>query len=213
MLARGREYKLRSYGCQYRLSLDIILITQLDVAETLTVDLFNMVKGAHKMLTSLHSVGKAAVGAVGAGMVTGAMLFGGTPIAQAAPPPAPGTTFDTAGPHGAPDFPLRPGGGGGGGGHGGGGHGGWGGGGHGGPGGWGGHGGNWGGHGGDWGGHGGNWGRGGDWGRGGWGRGGWGGRGGDWDDHGANWGGHPGWGNGGWGPPGLGWRPWWAWWW
>jgi hypothetical protein len=74
------------------------------------------------MLTSLHSVGKAAVSAVGAGMVTGAMLFGGTPIAQAAPPPAPGTTFDTVGPYGAPDFPLRPGGGGGG--HGGGGHGG-----------------------------------------------------------------------------------------
>ena len=84
------------------------------------------------MLTSLSSVRNAALGAVGAGVVTGAMLFGGTPVAQAAPPPAPGTTFDMAGPHGAPDLPLRPGGGGGGGGggHGGGG---WGGGGHGGP--------------------------------------------------------------------------------
>ena len=45
------------------------------------------------MLNSLHSVRKAAVGAVGAGMVAGAMLFGGTPVAQAAPPPAPGTTL------------------------------------------------------------------------------------------------------------------------
>src|SRR6516165_8785239 len=110
------------------------------------------------MLTSLSSVRSAAIGAVGAGALTGAMLFGGTPIAQAAPAPTPGTTFDMAGPHGAPDVPLRPGGGGG---HGGGGHGG---------GGWGGHGGGgWGGHGGDWGGHGGDWGRGG-----------WGGHGGDW---------------------------------
>jgi hypothetical protein len=158
------------------------------------------------MLNSLHSVRKASVGAVGAGMVAGAMLFGGTPAAHAAPPPAPGTTFAMSGPHGAPDLPLRPGGGGGG--HGGGGHGGgWGG--HGG-GGWGGHGGGWGGHGGGWGGHGGGWGGHGGWGgRGGdWGHGGWGGRGG--------WGGHPGWGNGGWGPPGLGYRPWWPlwnWWW
>src|SRR6516164_9093134 len=72
------------------------------------------------MLTSLSSVRSAAIGAVGAGALTGAMLFGGTPIAQAAPAPTPGTTFDMAGPHGAPDVPLRPGGGGGG--HGGGGH-------------------------------------------------------------------------------------------
>ncbi|MDT5050098.1 MAG: hypothetical protein QOG75_6002 [Mycobacterium sp.] len=117
------------------------------------------------MVTSLHSVRKAAVGAVGAGMVTGAMLFGGTPIAQAAPPPAPGTSFEMAGPHGAPSVPLRGGGGHGGGGHGGGGHGG------------GGHGGAWGGRGG-WGGPGGWGGRGGGWsGRGGhpgWGNGGWG---------------------------------------
>jgi hypothetical protein len=59
------------------------------------------------MLTSLHSIRKAAVGAVGAGMVTGAMLFAGTPIAQAAPPPAPGTSFEMSGPHGAPGVPLR----------------------------------------------------------------------------------------------------------
>jgi hypothetical protein len=118
------------------------------------------------MLTSLRSVRNAAVGATGAGVLTGAMLFGGTPIAQAAPPPAPSTTFEMAGPHGGPGIPLGPGGGGGGGhGGGGGGHGG-GGGGHGG-GGWGGHGGGWGGHGGDWG-RGGWGGHGGDWGRGGW---------------------------------------------
>jgi len=75
------------------------------------------------------------------------MLFGGVPVAQAAPPPAAGTSIAMAGPHGgAPGVPLR-------GGHG------WGGG---------------GGRGGDWG-HGGDWGRGGDWGHGGdWGRGGWG---------------------------------------
>jgi hypothetical protein len=108
------------------------------------------------MLTSFLSARTAAVSAVGAGIVTGAMLFGGTPTAQAAPPPAPGTSFDMAGPHGAPGVPLGPGGGGGG-------HGGWGGGGHSG---W--------GRGGGWGGHG-DWGRGGGWGgHPGWGNGGWG---------------------------------------
>jgi hypothetical protein len=109
------------------------------------------------MLTSVHSVRKAAVSAVGAGMVTGAMLFGGAPIAQAAPPPAPGTSFEMSGPHGAPGVPLRPGGGGGG--PGGGGHGG----------GWGGHGNGWGGHGNGWGGHGNGWGGHPGWGNGGWG--------------------------------------------
>jgi hypothetical protein len=145
-----------------------------------------------KMSISLTRAGRLAAGAVGASAVAGAMLFGGTPIAQAAPPLGPDTSFQMSGPHGVP---LRPGGGGGGGGHGGGGHGGgWGG--HGG--GWGGHGGNWGGHGGNWGGHGGNWG----------------GHGGNWGGHNGWWGGHPGWGNGGWGPPGLGYRPWWNnWWW
>jgi hypothetical protein len=140
------------------------------------------------MMISPRSVRNAAASAVGAGMLTGALLFGSTPIAQAAPPPGPGTSFEMAGPHGAP-VPLGPGGDHGGGGHGGGGHGG---------GGWGGHGGGgWGGHGGGWGGHGG----------GGWGRGG-----GGWGHGGGGWGGHPGWGNGGWGPPGLGFRPWWNWW-
>src|ERR1700758_2333467 len=65
-----------------------------------------------QMLTSLRSARKATVGAAGVGMLAGAMLFGGTPVAQAAPTPAPGTTFEVAGPHGAPDLPLRPGGGG-----------------------------------------------------------------------------------------------------
>ena len=146
------------------------------------------------MAISLSSARRRAAGAVGASAVAGAMLFGVTPIAQAAPPPAPGTSFEMSGPHGAPGFPLRPGGGGGGGGGGRGG--GWGGRG----GGWGGRGGGWGGRGGGWGGHGGGWGGHGGWGgRGGWGHGGW--------------GGHPGWGNGGWGPPGLGYRPWWPGWW
>lgn len=114
------------------------------------------------MSISLTSAGRRAAGALGASAVAGAMLFGGTPIAQAAPP-GPGTSFEMSGPHGAPGFPLRPGGGGGGGGgHGGG----WGG--HGGgPGAWGGRGG-WGGHGG-WGGRGGGWGGHPGWGNGGWG--------------------------------------------
>src|ERR1700722_8561236 len=93
------------------------------------------------MSISLSSAGRRAAGALGASVVAGAMLFGGTPIAQAAPP-GPGTSFEMSGPHG----------GGGGGGHGGG----WGGhggsGGHGGPGAWGAHSG-WGGRGGGWGGH------------------------------------------------------------
>jgi hypothetical protein len=45
------------------------------------------------MLISLRSVRKAAAGAIGAGALTGAMLFSGSPAAQAAPLPAPGTTF------------------------------------------------------------------------------------------------------------------------
>lgn len=93
-------------------------------------------------MTALASLRRAGVGVAGAGLLAGALLFGGAPAAHAAPPAAPGTTFEASGPHGAPDLPLRPGGGG----HG------WGGGGHG----WGGHGG-WAGHGG-WGGHPGGWG-------------------------------------------------------
>jgi hypothetical protein len=85
------------------------------------------------MTISLRSVRNVAAGAVGAGALAGAMLFGGAPVAEAAPPPAAGTSIAMAGPHGgAPGVPLR-------GGHG------WGGG---------------GGRGGDWG-HGGDWGRGG----------------------------------------------------
>src|ERR1700743_3008144 len=100
------------------------------------------------MMISSRSLRSAAAGALSSGAVAGALFFGGAPVAQAAPAPAPAapiTSFDTVGPHGGPGtIPERPGGGGGGG-HG------WGGGGHGG--GWGGHGG-WG-RGGGWGGHGG----------------------------------------------------------
>jgi hypothetical protein len=89
-------------------------------------------------MISLRSVRGAAAGAVGTGALAGAiaMVFGGIPAAQAAPAPAPATSFETAGPHGG--APLGPGGGHGGGwGHGGPGHGGWGnGGGFWGPGGW-----------------------------------------------------------------------------
>jgi hypothetical protein len=63
------------------------------------------------MLSSLRSVRKAVAGAVGAGALTGAMLFGGTPAAQAAPAPAPATSFAAFGPHGGPGIPERPGGG------------------------------------------------------------------------------------------------------
>ena len=49
------------------------------------------------MLISLRSARKAAAGAVGAGALTGAMLFGGAAAAQAAPAPAPATTFATFG--------------------------------------------------------------------------------------------------------------------
>jgi len=100
-------------------------------------------------MISLRSARNAAAGAVGAGALAGAMLFGGTPAAQAAPAPAPTTGFAVAGPHGPDIIPDRGGWGGGGRGgdwgRGGGGRGGWG-----------------GGHGGGWG-HGG-WGRGGGWG-------------------------------------------------
>ena len=115
------------------------------------------------MSISLTPARRLTASAVGATAIAGAMLFGATPMAQAAPP-GPGTSFEMSGPHGAPGFPLRPGGGG----HGGGG---WGG--HGG--GWGGHGGGFGGRGGGWGGHGGGWGGRGGWGgHPGWGNGGWG---------------------------------------
>jgi hypothetical protein len=76
------------------------------------------------MLISTRAVRRVAAGAVGAGALTGAMLFGGAAAAQAAPAPAPATSFAAFGPHGGPGFiPERPGGRGFGGG---GGHGGWG---------------------------------------------------------------------------------------
>ncbi len=58
-------------------------------------------------MNSLRSIRGAAAGAVGASAVAGAMLFGGIPAAQAAPAPAPATSFETAGPHGG--APLGPG--------------------------------------------------------------------------------------------------------
>ncbi|WP_156746470.1 hypothetical protein [Mycobacterium sp. E1715] len=83
------------------------------------------------MTISTRSLRGAAVGAVGASAVAGALLLGPSPAAQAAPAPGIDTSFTTAGPHGAPGgpgiIPDRPGGGHGG--HGWGGHG-WGGGGH-----------------------------------------------------------------------------------
>jgi hypothetical protein len=131
------------------------------------------------MMISSRSLRNAAAGALGAGAVAGALMFGGAPVAQAAPAPTHDSSFAVAGPHGGAGFiPDRPGGGWGGGGHGGG------------------HGGGWGGHGGGWGGHGG-WGRGGGWG----GHGGWGRGGGGW--------GHGGWGHDWWGGPGRWWNWWW----
>ena len=78
-------------------------------------------------MISPRSVRKAAAGAVGAGAIAGAMLFGAIPEAQAAPAPMHGTSFAVAGPHGSDGIPTRGGRGWGGGrGHGGWGHGGWG---------------------------------------------------------------------------------------
>src|SRR5580693_1078062 len=59
------------------------------------------------MLISLRSVRGAAAGALGAGALTGAMLFGSIPAAEAAPAPAPATSFAITGPHGG--APLGPG--------------------------------------------------------------------------------------------------------
>jgi hypothetical protein len=143
------------------------------------------------MFISMRSIRGAAAGAVGAGALTGAMLFGSIPAAEAAPAPAPATSFAIAGPHGVSDIPQAPaisptrwGNGGGGYGHGGYGRGGYGRGGYGG-GGW---------------GRGGGFGGPGGWGHGGWGHGGW-GRGGGFGGPGGGFGG-PG---GGFGGPGRGW--------
>src|SRR3984957_9903352 len=57
-------------------------------------------------MNTLRSIRGAAAGAVGASAVAGAMLFGGIPAAQAAPAPAPATSFETVGPHGG--APLGP---------------------------------------------------------------------------------------------------------
>ena len=59
------------------------------------------------MTMSLRSVRGAVAGALGSGALTGAMLFGGIPAAQAAPAPAHAISFETAGPHGG--APLGPG--------------------------------------------------------------------------------------------------------
>ncbi len=62
-------------------------------------------------MVSLRSIRGAGAGAMGAGALAGALLFGGTPVALAAPAPIPDTSFATAGPHGAPGIiPDRPGG-------------------------------------------------------------------------------------------------------
>jgi hypothetical protein len=60
------------------------------------------------MFMSMHSIRGVAVGAVGAGVLTGAMLFGGAPTAQAAPEPAPASSFAIAGPHGPSDIAAGP---------------------------------------------------------------------------------------------------------
>ena len=125
------------------------------------------------MLSSLSSARRIAAGAVGASAVAGAMLFGATPAANAAPAPAPQSVgFAHVAPASPAGFgtplPTRGGPGGFGGGHGGfgrGGHGGFGRGGYGGFG-------------------RGGFGRGGGWGHGGWGRGGGFGRGWGWGHHG-----------------------------
>jgi hypothetical protein len=80
------------------------------------------------MTISMRTIRGAAAGTVGAAAVAGAMLFGGTPAANAAPAPTPGTSFAEFGPHGPGGPGIAPtwGGRGFGGGHGGFGHGGFG---------------------------------------------------------------------------------------
>ncbi|WP_131806000.1 hypothetical protein [Mycobacterium alsense] len=57
-------------------------------------------------LRSRRSLRNAAAGAIGAGALAGAMFFGGVPVANAAPPPAPATSFATVGPHGPGVIPV-----------------------------------------------------------------------------------------------------------
>lgn len=62
------------------------------------------------MIRSLRTLRGAAAGVVGTGALTGALLFGGAPVAQAAPLPTPGTGFAAAGPLAGPGMiPDRPG--------------------------------------------------------------------------------------------------------
>jgi hypothetical protein len=56
------------------------------------------------MSISLPSVRRAAVGALGAGVLSGAMLFGALPMAQAASVPAPAPTGAPGALHVAPAF-------------------------------------------------------------------------------------------------------------
>src|ERR1700727_1434913 len=56
-------------------------------------------EGELQMTISMRSIRGAAAGGVGAAAVAGAMLFGGTPAAHAAPAPTPGTSFAEFGPH------------------------------------------------------------------------------------------------------------------
>ncbi|WP_264894686.1 hypothetical protein, partial [Mycobacterium kiyosense] len=65
-------------------------------------------------MRSLRSVRTAATGAIGAGVLAttllfGGPLFGGTAVAQAAPPGPAVVAPALSGPHGAADLPERPG--------------------------------------------------------------------------------------------------------
>jgi hypothetical protein len=59
------------------------------------------------MFISMRSIRGAAVGAMGAGALAGAMLFGAIPDADAAPAPAP-ASFAIAGPNVVSDIPQAP---------------------------------------------------------------------------------------------------------
>lgn len=62
-------------------------------------------------MISSPSLRGAATGVLGAGALAAALVFGGAPVAQAAPAPSPSTSFTSAGPQSGPGFiPDRPGG-------------------------------------------------------------------------------------------------------
>jgi hypothetical protein len=69
-------------------------------------------EGAIPMFISMRSIRGAAAGALGAGALTGVMLFGTIPEADAAPAAAPATSFAFAGPqaglNGISDIPQAP---------------------------------------------------------------------------------------------------------